>query len=112
MDIETKGFIIDSPGDWSVGIPHVSWELTGGFIFETNEDLESFRAAIQELFRNSIAEDAGVLTIEEWQQDIAAMQKMIDDAEPSQHEIEMNREIAADLEAQRQADDNHSLNID
>jgi len=64
MAVQTKGFLIVSPGDSSVGIFKKEWELTDDFHFESEEDLNEFRGLLKQAFE-MIADDAYVETIEE-----------------------------------------------
>lgn len=60
----SKGLIIYSKGDPTVGIPSTSWELKGELIFEDFEEQERFKRAIAEAFEYQV-DDAEVLTVEE-----------------------------------------------
>ena len=43
MAMEIKSFHIQDSGDPGVGIPATSYELSGGFSFDTATDLEAFK---------------------------------------------------------------------
>lgn len=60
----TEGFIIRSDGDPTVGIYPAEWQLTGGFYFSDQEELEEFRTKLKEAFEYA-ADDAYVETFEE-----------------------------------------------
>lgn len=49
-EIEVTGFYINYDGDPSVGIFPQEWEITGGFIFNCEEDLKRFKDEILSVF--------------------------------------------------------------
>lgn len=63
MDI--KGFEIKFHGDNSVGIFDNTWNLTGYFNFETEEDLKNFKEKIKEAFEYCSDTPISVLTYDE-----------------------------------------------
>ncbi len=50
MAIQSKGFIITSPGEEAVGIFEQDWNLTGEFEFDDQGDLAEFKRKISEAF--------------------------------------------------------------
>lgn len=50
--IEIKGFYISEPGDPSVERPATTWALKGYFIFEDNDELNTFKSNLQKTFEN------------------------------------------------------------
>jgi hypothetical protein len=63
--IETKGFIICSQGDPSVGIFPDMYELKGDFWFEDKNDLNLFKHNILKAFEYQY-DDYKIYTFEEW----------------------------------------------
>lgn len=61
----TKGFIITSPGDPSVGIMETSWVLHEEFHFDFASDMFAFMDAIKQAFADYVADDVYVETIEQ-----------------------------------------------
>jgi hypothetical protein len=63
--VNIKGFYITEPGDPSVGIYPATWKLEGEFIFDNEEELESFRTDLKKTFENYCGEFVKVETIDE-----------------------------------------------
>ena len=63
--VEIKGFYITEPGDPSVGIYPSTWKLEGNFIFDNQEELESFRENLKKTFEDYCGKFAKVKTIDE-----------------------------------------------
>lgn len=79
MDIETKGFIITSHGDSTVGIQTAIWELTGGFFFNDEEELNDFKEALKDAFEYQSDTRVSVETYEERQAEIDEENKFINE---------------------------------
>jgi hypothetical protein len=65
--IKIEGFYINFSGDMSVGISDAEWELTGGFYFDDQEELEEFRGNLKNMFANYCGENCLIETFEERQ---------------------------------------------
>ena len=63
--MKVEKFHIQAAGDQSVGIPSVSFEVSGGFEFEDQEDLEYFRRGLEMVFGDYMSEMVGVETDDE-----------------------------------------------
>lgn len=50
MEIKVSGFIVSFEGDRTAGIFDQTWNITGDFYFESNEELEAFREKLSEAF--------------------------------------------------------------
>jgi len=64
--IETKGFIIYSKGDSSIGIFPDIYELKGNFWFENEKDLKLFKEHLFVIFEYQ-CDDHKIYTFEEWE---------------------------------------------
>ena len=62
-----EGFYINFPGDMSVGISDAQWELTGGFYFDDDKELEEFKADLKNTFANYCGENCLIETFDERQ---------------------------------------------
>ena len=63
--IETKGFIIVSWSDPSVGIFERRWEVRGDYIFDTQEELDDFRESLKQTWEQHVDEISHVISFEE-----------------------------------------------
>lgn len=70
-DIKVTGFYITSYGDADVGIFDQTWKIEGDFYFDDKTQLEEMRQKIKEAFEVVYAENLGVETFEEVEQQIA-----------------------------------------
>jgi hypothetical protein len=65
--IKVTGFYIIFKGDPSVGIFDSQWELRGDFLFDTQDELEEFRAHLSLTYESYVGERCQILTFEEHQ---------------------------------------------
>lgn len=77
-NIYEDGFYVDFEGDPSVGIPHATWTIEGGFHFEYQEDVNDFMDLIKQVF-GYVADESciGVMPFSEYNAIIEAEDKMI-----------------------------------
>lgn len=76
--IELKGFNVHFSGDSSVGIFDADWELTGGFNFDSEEDLEAFKEEILNAFEWVADRPClGIATFEELEAEAEAEDRLL-----------------------------------
>lgn len=74
----TKGFIITSYGDSSVGIFDQTFKLEGDFEFANEQSLELFRLGMEKLFAEYVTDgDPNIQTFEEIDEQITAENEMM-----------------------------------
>lgn len=63
--MHVEGFYINYDGEPTVGLPDAEWEITGGFHFDTPEELQQFKDGINAAFEAAHDGPLGVETFEE-----------------------------------------------
>ena len=101
QDIHVTGFHIFHEGDSSVGIPSAKWEITGGFYFDNQEDMEYFWGELNVLWKEHVGDEVNVQSFEEYQ----AILKKEDELFNPEPVISPDLELSIQEQAQALLDD-------
>lgn len=86
MAIYTKGFLLHYSGDHAVGIFDHNWQITGGFEFESQHELNEFKQKLKETWELCSDTPLGISTIEEAQEAIRKEKEMYKNLNDECHE--------------------------
>lgn len=62
VDIRIESFTIHDSGNPTVGIFPKSWELSGGFFFDSPSDIEAFKKDLASVFQTHLGDSIQVFT--------------------------------------------------